>query len=125
MHALVLHAQHHHDVGAFDRLVDRRASRARPARSSPAGISVAGPQAHDLGAHLRSSSTFDRSTRLCSEVADDRDPQAGQPALALEHRERVEQRLRRMLVHAVAGVDDARPADARQLMRRARRRRGA
>jgi hypothetical protein len=41
--------------------------------------------------------------------------QPGQPAFALLHRQRVEQRLGRMLVHAVARVDDAGAADLREL----------
>ena len=37
------------------------------------------------------------------------------------NRERVEERLRRVLVRAVARVDDRRAADSRELVRRARR----
>ena len=40
------------------------------------------------------------------QVADDRDLQPGEPALVLADGEGVEQRLGRVLVHAVAGVDD-------------------
>ncbi len=121
VHALVLHAQHHDDVGAVERVVDRRRRRCTPSRSRPGGISVAGPQARDVGAHLRQQQHVRAQHAAVQQVADDRDAQAREPALVLDHRERVEQRLRRMLVRAVAGVDDARPADARELMRRARR----
>ena len=56
------------------------------------------------------------------QIADDGDLQALDALLVLANREGVEQRLRRMLVHAVARVDDARPAQARQQVARARRR---
>jgi hypothetical protein len=54
------------------------------------------------------------------QVADDRDLEPLDPLLVLADRERVEQRLRRMLVHAVAGVDDARLANAGQQVAGAR-----
>jgi hypothetical protein len=41
-------------------------------------------------------------------VADDPDPPPGDPAEPVAHRRRVEQRLRGVLVGAVAGVDHAR-----------------
>ena len=55
------------------------------------------------------------------DVADDRDLQTVEPAFALTNRQRVEQGLRRMLVSAVAAVDDARLGHARDRVRRARR----
>ena len=55
------------------------------------------------------------------EVADDRHLEAGEALLVLADREGVEQRLGRVLVHPVAGVDDARAADLRQQVRGARR----
>src|SRR6266852_2799769 len=56
-----------------------------------------------------------------SSIAGDSDLEAVDALLVLADREGVEQRLRRVLVHAVAGVDDPRPADARQQVARARR----
>ena len=56
------------------------------------------------------------------DVADDRDVQAFEPAELLLKRVEVEQRLRRVLVLAVAGVDDVRVGDA---PRRAAARRSA
>ena len=53
------------------------------------------------------------------DVADDRDVQALERAERLAHREEVEQRLRRMLVLAVAGVHDRRVRVARDELRRA------
>src|SRR5947209_1781918 len=55
-------------------------------------------------------------------VAEYRDSQTFKASLLLLDSQRVEERLRRMLVRAVARVDDRGPADARELMRRARRR---
>ena len=52
------------------------------------------------------------------DVADDRDVQPFEPAELLLDRVEVEQRLRRMLVLAVAGVDDVRVGHARDELRR-------
>ena len=52
-------------------------------------------------------------------VAEDRDVQAGNLAAAFANGESIEQRLRRMFVRAVAGVDDARSQTFREKMRRA------
>ncbi len=51
---------------------------------------------------------FERATRLWRDVAADRDHQAGDAPLVRADGRAVEQRLRRVLVRAVAGVDDAR-----------------
>ena len=58
------------------------------------------------------------------DVADDRDLEAGDAALALADGERVEQRLRRVLVRAVAGVDHPGLEPPRQHVRHARVARG-
>ncbi len=76
--------------------------------------SVGGPLTHTSAPSLVSSRTFERSTRLCSRSPTMATFSPSMRCLVLADRERVEQRLRRVLVHAVAGVDDARPADARQ-----------
>ena len=54
-------------------------------------------------------------------VAENRHVQPGDFSFFLADRERVEQRLRGMLVRAVAGVDDVRVQHARKKMRRAAR----
>ncbi len=63
---------------------------------------------------------LERATRLCSDVAADRDGEALEPTLAAADGERVEQRLGRMLVAAVAGVDDGAIDLLRQQLHRAR-----
>ena len=60
----------------------------------------------DLGAELREQQDVRPQHAAVQQVADDGDLQAGEPALVLADGEGVEQRLRRVLVHAVAGVDD-------------------
>src|SRR5918912_4345304 len=55
-------------------------------------------------------------------VAEDGDLESVYLSLVLTDGERVEERLRRVLVRAVAGVDDCRAAHTRQLVRRAGRR---
>ena len=52
---------------------------------------------------------FERSTRLCSRSPTMATFRPCEAPLVLADREGVEQRLRRVLVHAVAGVDDRRP----------------
>ena len=69
---------------------------------------MGGPHIHTSAPSFVSSSTFDRSTRLCSRSPTMATFRPADPPLALADGERVEQRLRRVLVHAVAGVDDAR-----------------
>ena len=74
---------------------------------------MGGPHTQTSAPSFVSSSTFERSTRLCSRSPTIATFSPAMPALVLADREGVEQRLRRVLVHAVAGVDDARAADAR------------
>ena len=61
----------------------------------------------DLGAEGREQQDVRARDPAVQDVADDRDPAALERAEPAAHRERVEQRLRRVLVGAVAGVDDA------------------
>ena len=111
-HALGLHAEQHDDVGPRDRVFDRRGGahaelrhlrqhqRGRPA---PADFGAEGPQQPQVRPEHPA----------VQQVADDRDPEPLEPALAIADGERVEQGLRGVLVHAVAGVDDAGPAQPR------------
>ena len=62
---------------------------------------------------------LERATRECGDVAADRHDQAGDPALAALDGQRVEQRLGRVFVRAVAGVDDGGIDDLGQQVRRA------
>ncbi len=55
-------------------------------------------------------------------VADNRDFQSINPAFVFANRKRIEQRLCRMLVRAVAGVNDRGVGHARKMKRRARHR---
>ena len=125
LHPLVLDAQHHDDVGAVDRLVDRCRRRARRSRSMPGGISVGGPHTHTSAPSLFSSWMFERSTRLCSRSPTIATFSPSMPLLVLADGEGVEQRLRRMLVHAVAGVDDAPTGRSARAGAARRTRRGA
>ena len=93
-----------------------------PKRASSRGISVGGPHAHTSRAHRVEQQHVRSQDAAVQQVADDRDLQALEALLVLADRERVEQRLRRVLVHAVAGIDDGRPAQAREQVRGARRR---
>ena len=54
------------------------------------------------------------------DIADDRDLQALERFLVLQDGEGIEQSLRRMLVHAVAGIDDGNVEVLRHQVRRAR-----
>jgi hypothetical protein len=111
MHPLVLHAEHHDDVRAVDGFVERR--RQRDAETIESGGHERGrPAGTNRRAHARQQQRIRSEHPAVRQVADDRDRQPGKASFPFENRERVEQRLRRMLVHAVAGVDDAAAADA-------------
>ena len=95
-----------------------------PISSIRGGSSVGGPQTMTCAPIFVSSQMFERTTRECAMSPDDRDAQALEPPEALADRQRVEQRLRRVLVRAVARVDDARLEVAREEVRHARASRG-
>ena len=101
-HPLALHAQHVDDVGVCDRLdvVRRRARALRHERRRADQDRVGADEPQRLDERARDARVQD--------VADDRDVQAVEPAERLAHRVEVEQRLRRVLVLPVAGVDDVR-----------------
>src|SRR6266481_1223067 len=105
VHALALQPEHHHDVGAIEALAhvagDLDAHPLDAARQQRGGGDHAHPSAHgveqeDIGA---------RHPRM-HHVAADRDGEALEPALVAADGQRVEQRLRGMLMGAVAGIDD-------------------
>ena len=105
MHALALQPQHHHDVdiGEARRHVVKhldaepldRGRQQRARRHHPH------PRAH--GVEQRDVRARDAAVQ---HVAADRHGEAAEPALAAADRQRVEQRLGRVLVAAVAGIDD-------------------
>ena len=80
LHPLELDAQHHHDVRAFDRFVDRRRARARRSRSMPGGISVGGPHDPHLGAQLGQQLHVRPQHAAVQQVADDGHLQPGDAA---------------------------------------------
>ena len=120
VHALALHPQHHDDVGLrAARRRDRR-STAHGQPSTPTGSSVGGATSVTSAPSVRKQQHVRARHPAVQHVADDRDPAAVETAEVAAHRERVEQRLRRVLVRAVAGVDHAaRRSSCAQPVRRA------
>ena len=110
-HPLALHAQGVDDVGlrqAVERVGDLAAERLHPARDQ--GRRAA--HGH-LCAELGEGEDVRAGHARVHDVADDPDVQAVELAEALAQRVDVQQRLGRVLVLAVAGVDDARRGPAR------------
>ena len=119
-HALELEPENVERVGPLDRLLDaiehRHAElvdRVRQQRSRSADA--------DLGAHLLEPPDVRPRDARVQHVADDADLDALEPLEVIAQREHVEQPLRRMLVRAVAGVDDVRLDALGEELRRARR----
>ena len=90
-----------------------------PKFSMPGGSRVDGATTRTRAPSVLSRMMLERATRECSDVAADRDRQAGDPALVAADRQRVEQRLGRMLMGAVAGIDHRAVDLARQQFHRA------
>ena len=114
-HALVLHPQHVDDVGlaqAVERRGDVAAERLDPARDQRRR-----PADGDLGAHPREREDVRARDARVQHVADDPDALAVERAEPAAQRVDVEQRLRRVLVLAVAGVDDGGVGPARDELR--------
>ena len=83
------------------------------------GTSVFGPATRTVApSFVKQMNVRARHARV-QDVADDRDFQAVDSPFMFADGHRVEQRLRRMLMRAVAGVDDCRSANFRELMRHA------
>ena len=92
-----------------------------PSRSGRAGSSVDGAMRRTPRAQrVQNVDVRARHARM-QDVAADRDGQPRDAALGAADRQRIEQRLRRMLVRAVAGVDDRAVDLLRQQLDRARR----
>ena len=119
MHPLLLDAQHHDHIGVGHRFVDRmRHAHAQPL-DAPRHERCRPAHPH-LGSKAREQPRVRSQHAAMQQIADDGDFERVEALLVLANGEGVEQRLSRVLVHAVAGVDDARFADARQQMTRAR-----
>ena len=104
----MLDAQHHHHVGVGDARPRRASSPSRRGARCRAGSASAAPTRQTSRPACASRCTFERSTRLCSRSPMIATFRPARRSLCSADREGVEQRLRRVLVHAVAGVDDAR-----------------
>ena len=89
-----------------------------PNCSMSRGINVAGPQTMTFAPSLVSPQIFDRADPTVPNVSDQRYRQSLQHSTMLADREDIQQRLRRMLVRAVARVKDWRIEMAGQQMRR-------
>jgi hypothetical protein len=115
---LELDAQHHDDVGAGDRVfhpVEHLAAELLDPGRHQAGR-AADPH---LRPHAREQQHVGADDARELEVAEDRDHLTLERAAVEPDRQRVEQRLGRVLVGAVAGVDHRGLEDPRQLVRRA------
>ena len=100
---LQLHAQHHDDVGVADRLghVVGQTNARRESLQFPRQQRRR-PAQHDFGAELRKQMNVGSRHAAVRNVADDGHAQTFELGRLIENRARVEQRLRRMLVRAVA-----------------------
>ena len=105
VHPLLLHPQHHHRVGLLERGVEVVRRLDRPRLDPDRQERRRGDQ-RDLGAQRVEQQHVGARHPAVQDVADDRDPSALEVAEVAAHGERVEQSLRRVLVRAVAGVDD-------------------
>ena len=119
--ALVLNAQQIDHVGITNRLLDVVRDAAAEFFKHPRHERRRTRQ-RDVRAEFREQPDVRPRHARIQNVAEDRDVQSRDAPLLFADRERIEQRLRRMLVRAVARVDHARLQQSRQKMRRARRR---
>ena len=121
-HALALQAQHVKDVGAFEHVVEPIRHLDRPVRH--VGRQQCGRR-HEHHARTEHAERRDIAARHTAvhDVADDREREAVESFFAqrLAHREAVDERLRRMLMPAVAGVHHARIGPFADLPRNTRR----
>ena len=115
LHALRLHAERVHDVDVRDRL-DAMADPA-PELLDAAWEKRRRPHDDRLGTDEEQGLDERARHARVQHVADDRDRDALETTERLLDREEVEQRLRRMLMLAVAGVDHVRPGRARDDLR--------
>ena len=92
-----------------------------PNRPMPGSIIVVGPQTHTSAPSIREQQHVGPQHPAVQQVADNRDLERRQRRLVLANRQDVEQSLGGVLVHAIAGINDARSADAGQQLTGPRR----
>ena len=105
-HALPLHPQQVADVDLAERRVEVVADAHRPALDARRQQRGGRDERHLRAERIERQHVGPRDPAVL-DVADDRDAEAVDPAEVLSDRVRVEQRLRRVLVPAIARVDDA------------------
>ena len=119
LEALLLDAQHHHHVGSVEGLTQARdhldAERLDAQRDH--GGRRRDP---DLGTQLLEAEDVGAGDPRVQHVADDRHGEPVDASLLLEHRQQVEERLGRVLVGPVAGVDHRRGELVRDALGNAR-----
>ena len=119
MLAFELHPQHHDDVGVADGFADVGGEPdAGRQLLELAGQQRRGTAKHDLRAELGEQVHVRTRDAAMRNVADDGHSQAFERAATDENGAGVEQRLGRVLVHAIAGVNDGGGQVPRQEMRR-------
>src|SRR3954453_1182492 len=118
VHALALQPQHHHDIRAVEALA--HVARHLDAHPLDAARQQRGGGHHaDAGAHGVEQEDIGAGDARMHHVAADRDHEAFQPAFVAADGQRVQKRLGRMLMAAVAGIDHGTVNLARQKFHRA------
>src|SRR5882757_3577550 len=118
VHPLALQPQHHHDVGTIEAFA--HVARDLDAHPLDAARQQRGGRHHaDPGAHGVEQQDIGAGDAGMHHVAADRDHEAFQPALVAADRQRIQERLGRMLVATVAGIDHGTVNLARQKFHRA------
>src|SRR6476659_7530470 len=118
VHAIALQPQHHHDIRAVEALA--HVARDLDAHPLDAARQQRGGRHHaDASAHGVEQQDVGAGDAGVHDVAADRDHEAFQPALVAADGQRIQQRLGRMLVAAVAGIDHGTVNLARQKFHRA------
>ena len=118
IHAFELDAEHHHDVRAVQTFGHRGAAFSAQFLGFKRQ-EIAGADDPQMRAQLAEQENVRAGDAAVPDIAANRDIQAGDSALALPYGEGVQQRLRRMLVRAVARVDDGAVDHIRDFLRRA------
>ena len=116
---LQLDAQHHDDVDVREWLVPYRSSIQRPGAICPIsrGSSDAGPQSTICAPNFDKQKNVRPRHAAVRDIADDGDAQPFECCAAVENGQRIQQRLGRMFMRAIAGIDDGHRQIARQKVR--------
>src|SRR5262249_51260249 len=125
--AFELHAQHEHDVRAFNCVFDRSGRKHAPFAILRKLIEIrrnqsSGARDAHMRAEFRKKMNIRARNSAVGYIADNGDLKPFDAAFVIAYGERVEKRLSRMFVSAVARIDDGCSANARKLMRHSRRR---